>query len=354
MSLVFASEMYGAATAEALFVVHGPGRGRQTGYLSLLLDTASESRPDLRARMRIHQTGNPVPDLAGVGVVTFLLGDPLEDLYPQCYAEAVAVADQARALGIPMLNAPQSLNNTTKSRQGKFWRAAGIPCARSWSLTDSAMLREFFKTSPFPVLIRFDWGHAQQCAYVCWNRQHAAMIAPRIRFPAAALEFIDVRGAWRAAAPNDIRARYHHKKRSYVFGDRVLNGQCHFSSEPLVSNFVSTFSGRHGRRRERVFAALGMHPARLAEAIAIDKAYADAPPEAPELMRTAIAALRLDFAAIDYSTLPNGEHVLWEANPFFGLAHWSRAGLWQERELERRHRRLCAAAMEHIEGAMTR
>ena len=33
--------------------------------------------------------------------------------------------------------------------------------------------------------------------------------------------------------------------------------------------------------------------------------------------RAAMTALGIDFAAIDYSSLGNGDVILWEANPYF-------------------------------------
>lgn len=338
---------------EALIVAHGPGRGRATSYLDFLESTIASERPDLNARVRIHRTGGPAPDLSGVGVVVFVLGDPLQTLYPQCFEEASDIHRRAAALGIRCLNPPAALNNTTKSRQAQLWRAAGIDCAHSQPLASEAEMRDFVRSCRWPQIVRFDHGHAQENAFVCRSRGQALQTINRMRFPAVAIEFIDVRSAWREADPTDLRAVYFHKKRAFVFGNSIVNGYLHFSWSPMVSSYTSSFF-EATRRRGRWLGKVGIKPYKLKETIKADCDFAAAFPESPRQLLEAARALELDFAAIDYASFPDGRCVLWEANPFFGLAHWLRAPLWQARGLKARHLRICAAAIDQIESALKR
>ena len=109
-----------------LLVRHGPGRGRTDNYLDATLDHICRTDSALAARIVVHETGAPQPSLDGIASVAFLLGDPLRERYPACYAEAEVLAAKARDRGIRIANAPEALSNSIKSVQSRLWRAAGI------------------------------------------------------------------------------------------------------------------------------------------------------------------------------------------------------------------------------------
>ncbi|MGH9198322.1 MAG: hypothetical protein ACRD1T_21635, partial [Acidimicrobiia bacterium] len=112
-----------------LIVRHGEGRGRgaNPNYMHRALDHLQLMRPDLHRRLVFHYTGNPSPSLAGTVAIVFWLKNPLRVGYPACYEEAVRIAEEARKESIPLINPPDALADFNKSRQGRLWRAAGIP-----------------------------------------------------------------------------------------------------------------------------------------------------------------------------------------------------------------------------------
>lgn len=311
-----------------LIVCHGPDRGRVSTFLPLLLRSIRRGQPRLRRLLLLHATGMPPPSLAGIGAVLFMLGDPL-DCYPQCAAEARAIAADARARGITVLNSPEGLENTSKARQSSIWRRAGLPCAGATPAENEDMLRSLLPQLSFPAILRFDKGHTQVGMFFCATIEEAEKCLPKLRYPAVALDYIDTRSSWKEAEPDSIFASYFHKKRSMVFPGAVFNNHIFFSSDPIVGSHSSTFAA----------AESGAAPPRIDEMIRADIDYSLSPPEQPDLMRAAVRALGLDLAAIDYSSLPDGRIVLWEANPYFDLPHRSKALLAASRQLELRNPR---------------
>jgi hypothetical protein len=91
-----------------------------------VFEALARRSPALAARVRIHETGAPAPSLDGVAAVVFWLADPLRERFPACFEEAVALAAEARRRGVPIVNPPESLSNTVKSRQARRWREAGF------------------------------------------------------------------------------------------------------------------------------------------------------------------------------------------------------------------------------------
>src|SRR5712692_7888008 len=81
-----------------LLVRHGPGRGRLQNFGNGWLKRLARTRPDIRRRIRIHETGSGASlSLDDATAVVFLLADPVRELYPECYAEASAIAAAAAA-----------------------------------------------------------------------------------------------------------------------------------------------------------------------------------------------------------------------------------------------------------------
>jgi hypothetical protein len=94
---------------DILIVVHGPGRGRDVPTGGVFMDRVRETDPELAARIRCHETGSAAPDLSGVGLVMFWLGDPLKEKYPE-------PASPRRSTS-PMLPAsPKSVSSTVRKR----------------------------------------------------------------------------------------------------------------------------------------------------------------------------------------------------------------------------------------------
>jgi hypothetical protein len=182
---------------DVLVVRHGPDRGRLHGYLQEVFDAVARRHPDVAARLRFHETGAPPPDLDGVAAVLFLLADPLRELYPPCYAEARAVADEARSRGIAVANDPDALSNTVKSVQAARWRERGIPTPAHLAFRDQHELEAVLGDVRFPAILRADELHAQEGMRLCRSAEEVVALPPdAIRYPGALAEFVDVRAGY--------------------------------------------------------------------------------------------------------------------------------------------------------------
>jgi hypothetical protein len=114
-----------------------------------------------------------------------------------------------------------------------------------------------------------------------------------------------------------VYARFHHKKRIYVLGDRVRTEHVFFSKAPLVGARSCTFARLDRLPRWGRGIALLRAPQREALREDVDFWRRDA--EHAELMVRAVRLLGLSFAAIDYSERADGSVMLWEANPYPSL-----------------------------------
>lgn len=335
-------------TGDVLIVRHGPGRGRELAILPLVEAHIASARPSFRSRLKIFETGSERPSLDGVGAILFLLGDPLKELYPDCYADAVAIAEAGASRKIRLLNPPQNLSNSIKSRQAELWRKAGLPCAAARVIRSSADLEPAMAALGLPIILRSDDKHVQEGVRVCKRVKHVDEAKLTLQTPAVALQLIDVRAKWRAVAPDSVMARYHHKKRSMVYGDTVVNNHVFFSSTPIVGRTTSTFLADTKRPRSWL-RRLGVGRTRWLDTIAADYEYFHSPPEAPETMLRAVKVLGLDFAAIDYASLPNGEVVLWEANPYAHLPPWQHGVAADPRRIRERTSRQIEIVVDWLE-----
>ncbi|HJS46752.1 MAG TPA: hypothetical protein VJ773_02065 [Gemmatimonadales bacterium] len=334
-----------------LIVQHGPGRGRLHGFRRHLLEHFARTAPALSRRLRVHETGTGTPDLGGVRAVLFWLADPLRELYPDCHAEAEAIAAGVRARGGTVLNDPAALSHTIKSRQARIWREAGIPCARAEAFADAGALRGAVERVGLPAIVRADLHHAQEDTYTCRAMDEVAALPAEGRlYPGVALAMVDTRAAYQEERPGTIWAKWWHKKRIFVFGDVVVPNHCLFGTTPVVGLQLSPF-WRY-RRRHAILAPLIAFRPWEREAVAVDRAYAEAAPERPELFIRATRALGLDWVAIDYSTLADGSVILWEANPYFTMPVGVKGLLGRTRRLGPRVDRLCAGMVRHLEGVL--
>jgi hypothetical protein len=199
-------------------------------------------------------------------------------------------------------------------------------------------LRAVIEHAEYPIVLRFDAGHWQRSMFVCGSKESALRALPKVRFPAAVLRFINTRASWRLQEPGSLMARYFHKKRTMVFPSAVINNHLYFSTVAVVGSRTSTFKS----------AVDGEPPQDIDEMIEADIRYSLSPPEHPDLMQAAVRALGLDSAAIDYSCFADGRVVLWEANPYFALPHWSQAMLPRRRRLAERNPRYVKAMIDDI------
>ena len=324
-------------TGNILLVVHGAGRGREVPTGEAFVSRLRESDPAFAARLRVHRTGSAQPLLAGIDLVLFWLGDPLQEKYPDCYAEAVAIANDARAMGIAILNPPEALNNTSKTQQAAIWRKAGIPCAEARIVRSEEELLRVYDFLRGDCIVRSDVEHAQRGVPIVHNASEARDVAAGIAYPAAVIRMHDIRAEYRAAGEpsSSLYSRFHHKARAFVFGDKVLPSHLFFSRAPIVGLSNSLFA-RESSPRRRLARAFGFRRKLVAEMIREDMRYFETDVLQARTLANAVRALGLDFAAVDYSIRPDGSVILWEANPYFYLPAGDRSVLSSERDAVRR------------------
>ena len=317
-----------------MVVCHGPGRGRQERGAQRILARATDGVP-WRHQLQIHTTGSPVPALDGVAAVVFWLADPLRELYPDCFAEASHLTAEAQRRGIRVVNRPEALSNTIKSKQSEIWQAAGIPCAPVATFASPAELSARLATATYPVIVRPDLLHGQQSAFFCTTAGEAEARAAAAGMTSGALiSFLDTRAGYARTHPGTIWERYYHKKRTFVFGSEVVQNHVYFSEHPICGLKRSTFF-RYMDGRWRWAWTAYLRPTERT-ALAIDYAFWRGPLEHAEVMRKAVRVLGLDFAAIDYSVTADGKPVLWEANPYFDLPDADQSAMPRERRLPMR------------------
>lgn len=329
--------MSASGKSEILVVCHGIGRGREVATGEVFLGRLRETDPDLARRIRIHRTGEAGPDLSGCALVIFWLGDPLMQLYPACFSEAVTIAKEARSRQIPILNTPWALSNTLKSRQSDIWQASGIPSARAVRVNSEAELRAALRTFGGSCLLRSDEAHAQRDVLTIDQDTRLSRKSLERHLPGVLLELIDVRAAYRqhAGAKPQAFSRYHHKARAFVFRDEVKPSHLMFSEALVVGVSNSVFHAQD-RRLARTARRLGFRNQPVLDLVHQDLAYFAGPAAGGDIISKAVSALGLDFAAVDYAMTPDGELVIWEANPFFYLPPGTASVMAREREAVRR------------------
>ena len=320
-----------------LLVKHGPQRGREPDYLLPIARYLHQALSAAHIKLRVHATGQPTPAIDDdLAAVVFWLADPLRELYPDCYDEAAAIAARAREKRIRLLNPPAALSNTVKSVQARLWREAGIPAAACAPFATRDELQTILDTSQFPLIIRPDHSHSQAGICFCPTRRDAEQAAAQpLRLPGVVIPFVDTRSGYENGHGHSVWSRFYHKKRVFVFGDRVCPNHVFFSRHPIVGISHCTFFRYRGRRRW--LAPLATWHSWDRATLTADNAFWTNAPESPELMRRAARALDLDMVALDYATFANGDLILWEANPYFYLPPNWRDGLMPtQRRLQQR------------------
>ena len=304
-----------AGDSSVLLVRHGPGRGRLQNYGDGWLKRLARIRPDLRRRVRIHETGSGLaPSLVGVAAVLFLLADPVRELYPACYTESAEIAQRAGKRGIRLVNPPDALSNTIKSVQARLWTEAGIPCAPCVRFESRAELERVASSATYPVIVRGDLLHGQQATFVCRGPEEVrALPAGGLAYPGLVVDFLDSRATYRSRAPDGVFARYYHRCRTYVFGRRVVPGGIYFSKDPIVGTGTATWARYQGGGR--LLEPLARLRSEDRAVVAADVAFATSPPLQPELARRAARTLGLEFAALDHIVQADGSLTFFEANP---------------------------------------
>jgi len=337
-----------SAATRLLIVRHGAGRGPRQRFRTLrpaycqqMLDDIAGRWPLLGRRFRQWETGQPLPSLDDVAAVLFLLQDPLAERFPDCFAEAAELASAARDKGIRVINGPECLSNTIKSRQAKLWRRAGFSTPPCFSFGSCTELECLAASIDGPMILKADWEHAQRQMLLVADRSELKRLpAHRIPLPGSLSPLVDVRASYRAVDPDSLFAKYYHKKRAMVFGRHVQSNHVFFSQSPIVGCVSSTFG--HYRSVNPIRRLVGR--VRCAEHVKADLQYHFSVCEHAEELASAARALGLEFCAIDYSVHADGQLELWEANPHFSLHLWPVEVLAAQRRLAERTPQIHATA----------
>lgn len=231
-----------------------------------------------------------------------------------------------------MLNTPQSLSNTSKSAQAAAWAKNNVPSAAAQIAGCREELEHAAETVGFPCIIRSDELHGQCGVFIARSRNDLARADTGTQYPAVVIKMIDVRDAYRAADPggNSLFHTYYHKARAFVFSREVKASHLFFSSKPIVGLSNCTFA-REDAPRRRLARKFGYRQAHIDEMIQADIHNYIMPVAHAENLSKAVAAIGLDFAAVDYCILPGGRPIIWEANPYFNLPSGERSVLFSER-----------------------
>ncbi|KCZ57326.1 hypothetical protein HY29_00965 [Hyphomonas beringensis] len=316
-----------------LVVAHGEKRGRCVPTGDAFLRRLATTDNPLLVDMRLHRTGTGKPDLSDISLVIFWLGDPLKQKYPECYLEALEIAKAAQDAGIKIVNHPDALSLTTKSRQARIWQEHDVPAAKAVAVQSPSELNSAIEKVGFPCLIRSDQEHAQRNVIQVDSKSDVERITLDDLLPAVVLKCHDVREEYRRAGwdADSLFYRFHHKARAIVFQDRVIGSHLFFSKDRIVGLSNSLFA-REERPRRNFARRFGYHRQLLDEMIAVDKQYFSEVPQGHDDLVRAVSVMGLDFAALDYSLRPDGSILIWEANPYFHLPDGRKSVLSAERD----------------------
>lgn len=340
-------------SSKFLIVTHGETRGRPVATLQGILDHVQRDDPGFFDRIIIHRTGQRYFVPQNVGLVLFWLADPLNQLYPDCFAEASRICQSARRRGIPVINPPEALSRTAKSIQSGIWRAGGIPCAEVCGGASEAALAACAERLGYPCILRSDYSHAQETMEII--RTPADLVGGLERAtPAPVLMAIkDVRKAYRANGATGFDAVFHHKARAFVADGEVKASHLFCGKQLTVGSGNSIFA-REERPRRRLARRFGFRRRLVKELITRDLAYFRAPVAHSDQIVRAVRLLGLDFAAVDYSFLPDGSLYFWEANPFFNLPPGQESVLAEERNAVARVEESYAWLAARLKAALER
>jgi len=294
------------------------------GYGQHVLDWLGVERPDLARRVQVHETGSGRVELDGVCAVLFWLGDPLER-YPDCLEEALVIQREAERASVRVINPPTALATYGKELQATLFSGACVPSPPAVRLNGPEDLEACGERWGFPLIVRGDQSYGQAGTRVVRSaREIRSLQPPDLPLRPVASPLIDVRERRAGHRNGDLWSRLYHRKRAFLIGEECVSYSLFFGTSPVVAQDTSLYQDYHvwqrrlrplGRAGRRVLgvlrAALGVN-----RALALEGEYRDAPVAHAEVLRRAGEALGLRFLAFDYASLPDGEIVIWEANPY--------------------------------------
>lgn len=275
---------------ERVLVVRHPAL--RPSFYDAVLAWLAERRPEIRARFELRLLPVRGPVRPEWRLLAPWLQDPVAELHPRAYRQALDLEARFAAAGRPTVNRVARLGRAAKSETAARLAAAGIRTPRTVPIADAAEFRRTLNGLAPPLLIREDLGHASADAVGqgdvvrCDDAAAArAVDLSRFRHPVG-MEFVETR---------DPRDGLYRKYRCAVAGDAAIPIHLMAKEHWFVKGEGQLFTDA---------------------IVAQDRAYLSGPDPHAATFVQAARVLELDFVAFDYGYDPAGRLVVWEANPF--------------------------------------
>ena len=261
--------------------------GKAPWFYGEFLDWLALNFPDVRRRFELALLDTSPIATPGIRLLVPWLQDPIQQWSPKAYDQACAMADRFTARDIPVINPPATLAHGAKSHTLETARTLGIHAARTIRVASVGDLAHAADELGYPFIVRPDWGHGHKGIRIDSQegvRTLGARSFARFSRPLA-IQFIETAGA------DGLFRKY----RYLAAGDRGVS----------VHLIISAHWEVRGDNKV-------VNDATMAE----EHAFITAPnPHAGTFDRLR-RALGLDLVAFDYGHDPEGNLVLWEANPY--------------------------------------
>jgi hypothetical protein len=241
--------------------------------------------PELAPLFDVRDLPLRVRNWSNIGMHVAWLQDPVQRWSTTAYRRAFNLLQQCDEHGVPVINRVDRLINATKSRGAELMQAGGIQTARMKLIADRREFAKDFLGLRLPLFVREDWGHSRRVARIDAPSDVDKINWRRFRRPLA-VEIVDVRD------PHDGLFR---KYRYFAIGDL---GICHHLQ--ISSGWITR----------------GDHRAYTRETQREELEYITRPDPNHEALQRARRAIGLEYVAFDYGYTPEGQVVVWEANPF--------------------------------------
>jgi len=256
------------------------------------LDWLALNFPQARARFELTLLdSNRMANPSDFRLLVPWLQDPIQHWSTRAYDRACAVTERFAARDIPVVNPPAALTGSAKSCTLATARSLGIRAGRTTSLSGVDDLDRAAAELGFPFIVRPDWGHGYQGVRLDSFediRAFRARLFSQTGKPVA-IQFIDTSSA------DGLFRKY----RYLTAGNRGVS--------------VHLIVSAHWQVR-------GDNKIVNDNALAEELAFICAPnPHAGTFDRLR-RALGLDLVAFDYGQDPDGNLVVWEANPYPHIA----------------------------------
>ncbi len=241
--------------------------------------------PHMASRFEVRALPLRVKDWSRYALHTAWLQDPVQHWSPKTYHRALHLARQAQEHGIPVVNRVDHLMNATKSRGAQLMSAAGVRVPRMAPIPNPKEFENTLLGLQLPLFIREDWGHERKFIRID-VREDLLQIPWQLFHRPLAVEVVDVRN------PHD---GWYRKYRYVAAGDLGISHHLHVSR-----GWITRGEGRVIRPETR----------------GEELAYITQPDPNHQALQRARRALQLDLVAFDYGYTPDGQMIVWEANPF--------------------------------------